>query len=103
MLQRPLLAAVATASAELIFTGELTGDFLVLDARDGKVLYRFNAGGPLNGGVITYAINGRQYVVVNSGSASGFWRVARGSVTVLLFALPENKPNGTPLSKSDQR
>lgn len=90
--QRPLLAAVTTTSAELIFTGELTGDFLVLDARDGKALYRFNAGGPLNGGIITYAINGRQYVAVNSGNASGFWRAQRGSATTLLFALPEGKP-----------
>ncbi len=90
--QRPMLAAVTTTSAELIFTGELTGDFLVLDARDGKVLYRFNAGGPLNGGIITYAINGRQYVAVNSGNATGFWRAAKGSATVLLFALPEGKP-----------
>ncbi len=90
--QRPLLAAVTTTAAELIFTGELTGDFLTLDARDGKVLYRFNAGGPLVGGIITYAINGRQYVAVNSGNATGFWRAQRGSATVLLFALPENKP-----------
>ena len=90
--QRPLLAAVTTTSAELIFTGELTGDFLVLDARDGKALYRFNAGGPINGGIITYAINGRQYVAVNSGNASGFWRAQRGSATVLLFALPHGKP-----------
>jgi alcohol dehydrogenase (cytochrome c) len=89
--QRPMLAAVTTTAAELVFTGELTGDFLVLDARDGKVLYRFNTGGPLNGGVITYGINGRQYVAVNSGNASGFWRTSRASATVLLFALPEGK------------
>ncbi len=53
---------------------------------------RFNVGGPINGGVITYAINGRQYVAINSGNASGFWRAQRGSATVLLFALPESKP-----------
>jgi alcohol dehydrogenase (cytochrome c) len=90
--KRPMLAAVTTTAAELIFTGELSGDFLTLDARDGKVLYRFNTGAPLNGGVITYALNGRQYVAVNSGNASGFWRATRGSATVLLFALPEGKP-----------
>ncbi|QQS45872.1 MAG: PQQ-binding-like beta-propeller repeat protein [Acidobacteriota bacterium] len=89
--ERPMLAAVTTTSAELIMTGELTGDFLVLDGRDGKVLYRFNCGGPLNGGVITYAVNGRQYIAVNSGNATGFWRAAKGSATVLLFALPESK------------
>jgi PQQ-dependent dehydrogenase (methanol/ethanol family) len=90
--QRPMLAAVTTTSADLIFTGELTGDFIVVDARNGAVLYRFNVGGPINGGVITYAINGQQYVAVNSGNASGFWRAQRGSATVLLFALPESKP-----------
>src|SRR5262245_48258871 len=89
--QRPLLAAVTATSADLIFTGELTGDFLVLDARSGAVLYRFKTDGPINVWLITYAINVRQYVAVNSGNASGFWRAARGSATVLLFALPESK------------
>jgi alcohol dehydrogenase (cytochrome c) len=86
---RPMVAAVATTSAGLIFTGEMTGDFLTLDARTGKVLYRFNTGGPMNGGVMTYAVNGKQYVAATSGSASGFWRAAPGSSTVVIFSLPE--------------
>jgi len=86
---RPMVAAVATTSAGLIFTGEMTGDFLTLDARTGKVLYRFNSGGPINGGVVTYAVNGKQYVAATSGSASGFWRAAPGSSTVVIFSLPE--------------
>jgi alcohol dehydrogenase (cytochrome c) len=86
---RPMLAAVATTSADLLFTGELTGDFLALHARTGKVLYRFHTGGPMNGGVVTYAVNGRQYVAAASGSASGFWKAAPGSSTIVVFALPE--------------
>ncbi len=85
---RPMLAAVTTTSAELIFTGELTEDFIVLDARDGTVLYRFNTDGPLNGGVITYAIEGRQYVAAMSGNATPFWAAPPGSATVVIFALP---------------
>jgi alcohol dehydrogenase (cytochrome c) len=84
-----MLAAVATTSADLLFTGELTGDFLALHARTGKVLYRFHTGGPMNGGVVTYAVNGRQYVAAASGSASGFWKAAPGSSTIVVFALPE--------------
>jgi alcohol dehydrogenase (cytochrome c) len=87
---KPMLAAVTTTSADLVFTGELTGDFIALDARAGKVLYRFHTGGPMNGGVVTYAINGRQYVAASSGSASGFWRAAPGSSTIIIFALPAN-------------
>ncbi len=86
---RPMLAAVTTTAAEVIFTGELTGDFLTLHARTGKVLYRFHTGGPMNGGVISYAINGKQYVAAASGSASGFWYAAPGSSTIIVFALPE--------------
>lgn len=87
---KPMLAAVATTSAEMLFTGEMTGDFLALNARTGKVLYRFHTGGPMNGGVVSYAVNGKQYVAAASGSASGFWYVAPGSSTIIVFALPDS-------------
>jgi alcohol dehydrogenase (cytochrome c) len=88
--QKPMLAAVTTTSTDMLFTGELTGDFLAMNARTGKVLYRFNTGGPMNGGVVSYAVNGKQYVAAASGSASGFWYVAPGSSTIIVFALPEH-------------
>jgi alcohol dehydrogenase (cytochrome c) len=85
---RPLLAAITATSADMVFTGEITGDFIALDGRDGKVLYRFNTGGPINGGVISYAVNGKQYVAVMSGNATSFWQARPGSSTVIIFALP---------------
>ncbi len=86
---RPMVAAVTTTGGNVVMTGELTGDFVVFDARTGAVLYRFNTGGPVGGGVITYAVGGRQYVAVASGSPSNFW-VERnpGSPTIVVFALP---------------
>ena len=89
-----MLAAVTATSSDLVFTGELTGDFIALDARTGKVLYRFNTGGPMNGGLVTYAVNGKQYVAVVSGSASGFWQAAPGSSTIIVFSLPEPRESG---------
>src|SRR5262249_32865144 len=86
---RPMVAAVATSSAGVIFTGGRNGEFFTLDARTGKVLYRFNTGGPMNGGVVTYAVNGKQYVAATSGSATGFWLTPPGSSTVVIFSLPE--------------
>ncbi len=47
---------------------------MVVDASQGDVLYRFNTGGPVTAGVITYAANGKQYVGVASGATAGFWR-----------------------------
>jgi alcohol dehydrogenase (cytochrome c) len=86
---RPMVAAVTTTAGNLVLTGELTGDFVVFDARSGDVLYRFNTGGPVGGGIITYAASGRQYIAVASGSPSNFW-VDRnpGAPTVVVFALP---------------
>jgi len=85
---RPMLAAVTATSADMLFTGELTGDFLAMDARNGNVVYRFSGGGAIVGGVISYAVNGKQYVAVVSGMAAGFWQAAPGSMTLTVFALP---------------
>jgi len=90
--RRPMLAAVTATSSDLLFTGELDGDFLVLDGRDGAVLYRFNTGGAMNGGVVTYQVAGKQYVAATSGNATYFWRAPRSSATVTIFSLPPGGP-----------
>ena len=40
---------------------------------NGKTLYRFNTGGSVGGGVISYEIGGKQYVATTSGVVSGFF------------------------------
>ncbi|HLG87916.1 MAG TPA: PQQ-binding-like beta-propeller repeat protein [Alphaproteobacteria bacterium] len=86
--QRPVVAAVTTTSADLVFAGELTGNLIALDARTGKPLYRFDMGGPISGGIATYEVGGRQYVAATSGNVNNFWQAAPGSSTVVVFALP---------------
>ena len=44
----------------MLFTGELTGDFLAMDARNGNVVYRYNGGGAIVSGMISYAVEGKQ-------------------------------------------
>jgi alcohol dehydrogenase (cytochrome c) len=83
-----MLAAVTTTSTELVFTGELSRDFLVLDGRDGRVLYRHDTGGAVNGGIVTYEIDGKQHVAVTSGTATYFWGAPVAPATVTIFALP---------------
>lgn len=87
--KRPMVAAVTATKGHVVFTGELTGDFLALDARDGKELYRFNTGGGIGGGIVTYEEAGKQYVAVMSGRPSSLWvNEISGAPTVFLFALP---------------
>jgi len=86
---RPMVASVTTTAGNLLMTGELTGDFLVFDARTGKELYRFNTGGPMGGGIVTYAVAGKQHIAATSGSPSNFWvDQFRGNPTVVVFKLP---------------
>ena len=88
---RPMVAAVTATSADLVFTGELNGDFIVLDGRDGSVLYRSNTGGAISGGIVTYQVGGKQYVAVTSGAATRFWRVPPAAATVVVFSLPKTE------------
>ena len=83
----PLVAGIVATRGGVLFTGDLDNDFLALDARNGKVLYRFNTGGSIGGGVVSYELDKKQYVAVTSGVVSGFFG-GSGLPTVIVFALP---------------
>ena len=86
---QPVVGAVTTTAGGVVFSGELTGHFLALDASTGKVLLRFQTGGPIGGGIISYEISGKQHVAVMSGRPSAFWWGDHaGSPTVFVFTLP---------------
>jgi alcohol dehydrogenase (cytochrome c) len=52
----------------VIFSGELIGEFVALDAKTGKVLWHFNTGQAINAQPITYMFHEKQYVAIASGS-----------------------------------
>jgi alcohol dehydrogenase (cytochrome c) len=83
----PLVAGVTATSGGVLFTGDLNNDFLALDAKTGDVLYRFNTGGSIGGGVISYAIDGKQYAATVSGTVSAFFG-GSGLPAIVIFALP---------------
>ena len=85
---KPLVAAVTTTDSGLVFAGELGGDLIALDARNGNVLYRFNTGGAMAAGVVTYAVDGKQYVGAASGRGSMMFGDGKGAPTVVIFTLP---------------
>jgi alcohol dehydrogenase (cytochrome c) len=83
----PLVAGVTATSGGVLFTGDLNNDFLALDTKTGDVLYRFNTGGSIGGGVISYALDGKQYVATTSGTVSAFFG-GSGLPAMIIFALP---------------
>jgi alcohol dehydrogenase (cytochrome c) len=83
----PLVAGITVTSGGVLFTGDLNNDFLAIDASNGKTLYRFNTGGSIGGGVISYEIGGKQYVATTSGVVSGFFG-GSGTSAIIVFSLP---------------
>jgi len=83
----PLVAGLTVTSGGMLFTGDLNNDFLAIDASNGKTLYRFNTGGTIGGGVVSYELEGKQYVATTSGVVSGFFG-GSGTSAVVVFTLP---------------
>lgn len=52
------------------------------------MLYRFNTGGAMTAGVITYSIDRKQYIAAASGHGSFWFGNSKGSPTIVVFALP---------------
>jgi len=86
----PLVAAVTVTSGGMLFTGDFNNDFLAIDAANGKTLYKFNTGGSIGGGVISYEIGGKQYVATTSGVVSGFFG-GSGTSAIIIFSLPDSE------------
>jgi alcohol dehydrogenase (cytochrome c) len=87
--KEPILAAVTPTAGGVLLSGNSGGDFVVYEAKTGKSLYRFATGGPVAAGITTYAIGGRQYIAVPSGSSSRDSASANGAATLVIFALPK--------------
>ena len=83
-----VLAAVTPTAGNLLLTGDSGGEFLALDARSGGMLYHFQTGGPVAGGITSYLAGGKQFVAVPSGSSSRDSATATGAATLVVFGLP---------------
>ena len=83
--QRAATLAVVATGGGLVFGGDTNGRFRALDDETGEVLWEVNLGSPVTGPPITYAVDGRQYVAVSTGSAA--------TVSVYTRLTPELRPS----------
>jgi alcohol dehydrogenase (cytochrome c) len=75
-LTRTAAGGVLSTAGGLLFAGTNEGDFLALDAKSGKDLWRFRTGAPVTANPVTYMSGGRQQVAVASGKALFVWELA---------------------------
>jgi alcohol dehydrogenase (cytochrome c) len=91
---KPVVAGVTPTAGGLLFTGDLDGTFYALDKTNGNVLFKGNTGGAIAGGVVTYMVNGKQYVATTSGNISRTTFQTTGTPKIIIGALerPEGRP-----------
>ncbi len=68
--QRASTTSLLATGGRLLFGGDTAGRFKALDQDTGEVLWEVNLGSPVTGFPITYAVDGRQYVAVSTGSSA---------------------------------
>ena len=95
--QRAATMSLVATGGGLVFGGDVNGRFRAFDHETGAALWEINLGSAVTGFPITYAVEGRQYVAVSTGSAgtaSGFLgltpelRPSAGN-NLFVFALPD--------------
>ncbi len=94
--QRSATMSLAATAGGLVFVGDINGRFKALDDETGEVLWEINLGSPVSGFPVTYAVDGRQYVVAGTGTGGNAsrWsamtpelRPSSGN-NIFVFALP---------------
>lgn len=64
----PTWSGVLSTAGGVVFTGDAEGNFIALDAKSGKPLWHFQCGASVYSSPMTYAVDGKQYVIVAAGS-----------------------------------
>ena len=91
--QRAATMALAATGGGLVFGGDVNGRFRAFDHETGEILWEINLGSPVSGFPISYAVDGRQYVAVSTGTGRFLeltpeLRPSFGN-NLFVFALPE--------------
>ena len=95
----PFWAGALATSTGLVFTGDMRGYFMALDARTGAVLWQFQTGSGIIGSPITYELDGIQYLAVPSGGIGGdmtFYYTEPKAGNIWVFALDGGSEAPTP-------
>ena len=76
---------VTPTSGGVVFFGDMGGNFYALDSADGRKLWGEKIGGAIGGGVITYAVDGKQKVAAATGLTEILWptEITTAKVSVL--------------------
>ena len=84
-----VLAGVVPTKGGVVFGGDVRGNLFAFDACNGTVLKHIDAGGALNSGLISYALDNRQYVAAAVGGVTLNTAGVAGPLKISIFGLSE--------------
>ncbi len=67
--QRAGMMSLLSTAGGLLFGGDTNGRFRAFDQQTGRVLWEVNLGSPISGYPVSFAVAGKQYVAVSTGSS----------------------------------
>jgi len=82
--QRGGMMSLMSTAGGLVFAGDAVGRFMALDDATGKKLWDVNLASSVNGFPVSYAVDGKQYVVIGTGVSPESFSLTR--------VTPEYKP-----------
>ena len=83
--QRAATMSLVATGGRLLFGGDANGRFRAFDQDAGAVLWEINLGSPVSGYPVTFAVDGRQYVAVGTGTSA--------NASINLRMTPELRPS----------
>ncbi len=84
----PIQSGMTPTAGGVLFFGDMGGNFYALDTADGRKLWGEKIGGAVGGGVITYAVDGKQKVAAATGLTEILWPTEITTAKVSVLGLP---------------
>jgi alcohol dehydrogenase (cytochrome c) len=84
----PVLSGITPTKGGVLFAGDMDGHLFGFDKKTGKVLWQTQLDGAPGGGLISYAVNGKQRVAVISGTNSLVFGLSpKGNAKIVIFGM----------------
>jgi PQQ-dependent dehydrogenase (methanol/ethanol family) len=86
--RQPVVGGITSTAGNVVFAGDTADEFFVFDSASGRRVYERQVAGAVAGGIVTYAIAGRQYVAVATGPTLRTTFTDTGDPTITILSLP---------------
>jgi alcohol dehydrogenase (cytochrome c) len=87
-------AGMVPTKSGLLFAGDTHGHLLIFNAANGTLIKSIDTGGALNSGLISYSVDGVQYVAANVGGPTQNPSTVAGPLRVVIYSIFANGPPG---------